>query len=107
MPTVICEHLSEEAKESIAKATRNEDLRLLALIRDNSKASLSDLSAKMEWTLHDGKPNKMKAKRAIGRMKKLVIEGISGWELTPAGTATLDQKPGVTAQDDNDELQEP
>jgi hypothetical protein len=68
---------------------------------------LSDLAIKMEWTLSDGKPNKMKAKRAIGRMKKLVKEGIRGWELTPAGTSALGQKSDVTPGDHGQDPEEP
>jgi hypothetical protein len=80
IPTVICEWISEGAKEEI-RAQKNEDQdRILALIDCDPKASLATLATKMGWKLHNGEPNKMKASRCIKDLQthKLVNETRAG-----------------------------
>jgi AAA domain len=88
IPTVICEWISDTAKEEIAKQKLNDEDQLLALIEADPKATQTSLATKMGWKLHSGEPNKMKAKRAIDAMKrtKLINETRAGnYRLTEEG----------------------
>jgi hypothetical protein len=88
IPTVISNWISDTAKEEIAKQKLKDEDQLLALIEADSKATLTSLATKMDWKLHSGEPNKMKAKRAIEAMKraKLINETRAGnYRLTEDG----------------------
>jgi len=61
IPTVIAEHISEQAKEDIATAARQDEIRVLKLINQNPALSLSALATAMGWRLHSGEPNKVRA----------------------------------------------
>ena len=93
IPTVICEWISEGAKEEI-RAQKNADQdAILALIDGDPKASLSMLATKMGWKLHNGEPNKMKASRCIKDLQthKLVSETRAGnYVLTDKGQKARD-----------------
>jgi hypothetical protein len=93
IPTVICEWMSEGAKEEI-RAQKNADQdAILALIDGDPKASLSMLATKMGWKLHNGEPNKMKASRCIKDLQthKLVSETRAGnYVLTGKGQKARD-----------------
>jgi AAA domain len=70
IPTVVCDWLSDSAKENIAKQrVKDEDL-LLGFIEAEPAASLASLAVKMKWLLHSGEPNKPKVARAIKTLKK-------------------------------------
>jgi len=89
---VICECLTETATEEIAAASRNDEDAVLRLIEADPTATLSSLARKQGWTLYSGSPNKMKAKRCIGNLKraKLIQETRAGrYQLTPAGKWVL------------------
>jgi AAA domain len=92
LPTVICEHLTDQAREDIAEAGRKAEDEILALIDANPAATLGKLAQAMNWKLHDGGPNKMRAKRSVDTLKrtKLVEETRSGrYVLTPKGKKEL------------------
>jgi hypothetical protein len=90
MPTVVCDWISDGAKEEIAKQRVTDEDRLLAQIDADPKATLASLAAKMEWKLFSGEPNKMKVQRAIKGMKKLVTQTRAGnYSLTDEGKETL------------------
>jgi hypothetical protein len=74
MPTVVCDWISDGAKEEIAKQKVNDEDKLLALIDALPKATLASLATKMGWRLFNGEPNKMKVARTIKGMKKLVTQ---------------------------------
>jgi hypothetical protein len=92
IPTVVCDWISDSAKEDIAKQKVNDEDRLLALIDADPKASTATLATKMEWKLYNGDPNKMKVGRALKAMikHKLVRETRAGnYKLTDDGAAVL------------------
>ena len=91
LPTVICEALTDQASEDIAAAGRKDEDQILALIDADPKASLSKLAQSMNWKLHDGGPNKMRAKRCVGSLKrdKLIKETRGHHVLTDAGKMAL------------------
>jgi hypothetical protein len=93
IPTVICEYLTEQAKEEITAAGRKDEDKMLELISSNPRASYATLAAEMAWKLHSGDPNKMKSKRCVAALvkAKLIKETRSGgWTVTPAGKRVLD-----------------
>ena len=90
IPTVVCDWISEGAKEEIAKQRVTDEDRLLRLIQADPKATLASLATKMGWRLFNGDPHKMKVGRAIKGMKKLVTQTRAGnYSLTTEGEAVL------------------
>jgi hypothetical protein len=92
LPTVICECLTDQAREEIAAAGRKDEDKILAIIDGDPAASLAKLAQAMGWKLHDGGPNKMRAKRCVDALKKdkLVTELRNGrYGLTDAGKKVL------------------
>jgi hypothetical protein len=87
IPTVVCDWISDGAKEEIAKQRLNDEDRILAAIEADPKASTATLATKMGWTLYSGEPNKMKASRVIKTLKKekLITETRAGYQLTNKG----------------------
>jgi AAA domain len=90
IPTVVCDWISEGAKEEIAKQKATDEDRLLQFIQADPKATLGSLAAKMEWRMFNGDPYKVKVGRAIKSMKKLVKQTRGGnFKLTDEGKAIL------------------
>ena len=93
IPTVICEWISDKAKEEIrAQKTADED-QILALIDADPKASQATLAMKMGWKLHNGDPHKVKVGRCIKTLAhaKLIKETRAGnYRLTPEGQKALE-----------------
>ena len=87
LPTIIARHLSDTAKESIAKANDASQIELLKLIAKHPKASLTDLANMLGWKMKDGQPYKMRAKRGIAELQKakLIKKVFGKWELTKDG----------------------
>ena len=56
LPTVIARYISDDAKESIAKAHNADEDRLLRLIAKHPKASLTELATMMGWLLPGSRP---------------------------------------------------
>jgi hypothetical protein len=92
IPTVICEWISETAKEEIAAQAVSDQDRLLGFIDADSKASQATLATKMEWKLHNGDPHKVKVGRCIERLEKdkLITKTRAGhYHLTSKGKSAL------------------
>jgi hypothetical protein len=92
IPTVIAEHISEQAKEDIAAAARENENRALKLISVNPSLTLSTLATAMGWKLHSGEPNKMKASRIVKELLRLkyIKETRTGrYKITPEGMKVL------------------
>jgi hypothetical protein len=92
IPTVVCDWISDSAKEDIAKQKVTDEDRLLTLIDADPKASTATLATKMEWKLYNGEPNKMKVGRALKTMikHKLIKETRAGnYRLTDEGKAAM------------------
>lgn len=94
IPTVIATHLSDLAREEVAKAARGREDQLLAALAapENSRASMSELATLLNWRQGDGTPYKMLVKRTMDALKraKLITIGRHGPELTPAGRKAID-----------------
>jgi hypothetical protein len=73
IPTVIAKHLSEAAKEDIARANLSDRQRLFAEIEKDGKASVSEYAARCGWLIKNQKPNKNKVHRMIALLKKLKL----------------------------------
>jgi hypothetical protein len=92
IPTVVCDWISDTAKEEIAKQKLNDEDLILAAIDADPKASQTSLAVKMGWKLYSGEPNKMKAQRLLKALKaaKLVTETRAGkYRLTNEGKKAL------------------
>jgi len=92
IPTVIAEHISDQAKEDIAAAAELDQNKVLAFMKDNPTASQSSIATAMRWNYHDGKPNKSRAARCLKALvkDKLIKETRSGrYLLTKEGEAVL------------------
>jgi hypothetical protein len=92
IPTVICEHISEKAREDIAAATQLDENAVLQFISTNAKVSQASVATAMGWKLHSGDPNKMKAGRIIKTLvkDKLLKEARRGrYALTEEGKKAL------------------
>jgi len=83
IPTVVCDHISDQAKEEIAKQKVSDEDQVLAIINADPAASLATIATKMEWKLFSGEPNKMRAKRSLAALKaaKLIKETRTGKHL--------------------------
>jgi hypothetical protein len=92
LPTVVCDWISDTAKEEIAKQkSKDEDL-ILTAIDEDPKASQASLAVKMKWMLYSGEPNKMKVSRVLKALKgaRLITETRSGrFQLTGDGRKAL------------------
>jgi DNA-binding IclR family transcriptional regulator len=72
----------------MAAAGRHDEDEVLRLIDADPAATLAKIARAMNWKMHDGDPNKMRAKRCVDALKraKLVRETRTGrWQLTPEG----------------------
>ena len=56
LPTIVARHLSEIAKETIAKANDASQVELLKLVAKHPKASLAELANMVGWKMKDGQP---------------------------------------------------
>jgi hypothetical protein len=92
IPTVIAEHISEQASEEITAAARANENRALQFIDQNPALTQVTLAVAMGWKLHNGDPYKMKAKRLIDKLMKtkLIKENrTGGYKITSQGTKAL------------------
>jgi hypothetical protein len=92
--TVIAEHLSDTAQEEMAKASRWDEDQVLQLIRRNQRASFADVASELRWLGKDGKPNRSKAQRTLGRLQrdKLIKKDRGRYEITDKGKQALKQE---------------
>lgn len=92
IPTVICEWMSDETKDNIAKAVRMDQDAVLKFISENPTASNASIAIAMKWKLYNGGPNKMKASRCVKTLikHKLIKETRGGqYRLDRAGEKVL------------------
>jgi hypothetical protein len=95
IPTVICEWVSDKEKERIAAQVVIDEDAVLKIISDDPKATQPNIATKMDWRLHNGEPNKMRAGRCIKALlkHKLIRETRRGnYVLTDDGKRALEQK---------------
>jgi DNA polymerase len=83
MPTVICEHLSEQGQADLEKETRNEEDAILELVKQQPTISLSQMATQMGWYTHDDKPNRSRVQRRIKMLikDKLIKKNRDVWEI--------------------------
>ena len=96
IPTVIAEHISEQAKEEIAAAAQQDEDAVLAFISNNAAASQASIATAMGWKLYNGEPNKMKAGRcikALVKAKLIKMTRVGRYKLTPEGEKVLKGEP--------------
>ena len=92
IPTVIAEHISDQAQEDIAAAARQNENAVLAFIATNPTASQASIATAMGWKLYSGVPNRMKAGRCIKALikaKLIKITRAGRYKLTPEGEKAL------------------
>jgi hypothetical protein len=92
LPTVIAEHIGEQARDDIAAAAARDEDAVLGYVSNNPNASTSTIAAAMGWTLYSGEPNKMKAHRCIKELiKAKLIKRTRGgrYKLTSEGRKEL------------------
>jgi hypothetical protein len=91
IPTVIAEPISEQAKDEIAAAAQADEIRVLQFISLNPAFTQATLATAMEWKLHSGEPNKMRALRTLEKLQKakLIKETRGRYKLTPEGKKAL------------------
>jgi AAA domain len=92
IPTVICECLTDNAKDEIASAKRKDEDEILRKIDADPTITYRALAIAMGWRLNNGDPNKTKAERCVANLEhaKLIKETRSGrWKITPEGTKAL------------------
>ena len=98
IPTVIAEHISDQAKDDIAAAAHKDEDAVLAFIGSNPAASWASIAIAMGWKLFNGDPHKTKAARCIKALvkAKLVKPTRSGhYKLTPERKGTKRRGPGM------------
>ena len=91
IPTVVCDWISDGAKEEITAQTVADENQMLATL-DAIQSSLSSLAGKMGWALFNGDPNKSKVRRCLKSLKnaKLIKETRAGkHRLTDEGKKVL------------------
>jgi len=92
LPTVIAEHISEQAKDDIAAAAHQDEDAALAFISTNPTASWAAIATAMGWRLFNGEPHKTKVARCIKALvkAKLIKATRTGhYRLTPEGEKEL------------------
>jgi hypothetical protein len=89
---VVCDWISDGAKEEITAQTVADENQMLATLDADPSASLSSLAGKMGWALFNGDPNKTKVRRCLKSLKnaKLIKETRAGkHRLTDEGKKVL------------------
>jgi hypothetical protein len=92
IPTVVCDWISDTAKEEIAKQKTNDEDRVLAIIDADPSASWATIATRMGWKLFSGEPNKTKAARCLKSLEaaKLIKQTRAGkYRLTDNGRDAL------------------
>jgi hypothetical protein len=92
IPTVVCDWISDQAKEKIAKQKVSDENQVLAIIDADPGVSLAAIAIKMEWKLFSGEPHKTRVVRCLKALKdaKLIKETRAGKHvLTDEGKKAL------------------
>jgi hypothetical protein len=87
LPTVICEHLSDQAQADIEMETRSEEDAVLDLMKEHPTISLAQIASLMGWHTFGDKPNRSRAQRRVKALlkDKLVKKTRTGWEIVTKG----------------------
>ena len=101
IPTVIATHLSEAAKDEIAKTARSDENRVLGALVADPSASYAQIARNLGLSLKSGDPNKMAVSRIVKKLKdaKLVTMERDKPVITEKGEKAL--KGDVTASAKN------
>ena len=101
IPTVIATHLSEAAKDEIAKTARSDENRVLGALVADPSASYTQIARNLGLALKSGDPNKMAVSRIVKKLKdaKLVTIERDKPVITEKGKKAL--KGDVTASAKN------
>jgi hypothetical protein len=94
IPTIVAEYLSDTAQEEMTKTSRCDEDLVLQALAGNPRASFADLAASLGWYAKNGKPNRTKAQRILGRLQrdKLIKKDRGHYEITEKGQKALKQK---------------
>jgi hypothetical protein len=96
MPTVVCDHLSTDAKEVMEQAEFADQGKILAEMVRNPRASIADLAVHMGWYYASGKPDKSKVQRYVKTLikQKLVKKHLKDWIMTGTAKAKMNGSGG-------------
>jgi hypothetical protein len=92
IPTVIAEHISDQAQEDMAATARLDENKVLGFIWTHKDASYASIAVFMDWKLYSGKPHKMKAKRCVDSLIKAKLiksTRVGNYRVTPEGKKVL------------------
>jgi hypothetical protein len=94
IPTIVAEHLSDIAQEEMVKASRCDEDMTLKIVEERPRVSFAELAAALGWTTKDGKPNRSKAQRVLGRLERdrLIGKHRGRYEVTEKGRKALKQE---------------
>jgi hypothetical protein len=106
MPTVVCDWISDTAKEEITKQKLADEDLILAAIDADPNASWASMAVKMGWKLFSGEPNKTKVSRCLRALDKakLIKQTRSGkYRLSAEGKKALKgSQTGDSSDEPND-----
>jgi hypothetical protein len=71
IPSCMCEFISEQANEEIAKAKIANENKVLELIRQNPDISRAAIATAMKWNFRNGDPDKSRVRRCVETLIKL------------------------------------
>ncbi len=77
IPTVICEWISEKAKEELAEQRVGDEDAILKMIARDQRATHASMAQAMGWQLYSGEPNKMRVSRCIASLVKAKLVKVS------------------------------
>src|SRR6185312_8742053 len=96
MPTVVCEHLSTDAKETMEQEMFIDEGRMLAEMMRKPRVSYAELAVHMGWYFFDGKPDKSRVQRYVKSLtrQKLVKKHLQLWEVAAVQKAKMNGSGG-------------
>ena len=103
MPTVVCEHLSIDAKEVMEQAEILDQGKILAEMARNPRASIAELAIHMGWYFPlTGKPARSKVQGYVKTLiqQKLVKKHLQSWIVTSLVKSKLNGKGDCTVPAD-------
>jgi hypothetical protein len=94
MPTVVCEHLSIDAKEVLEQAESVDQAKILAEMIRKPRNSLADLAIHMGWYYSNGKPDRSRMQRYVRTLtkQKSVKKHLQFWVVAGAAKSKLNGK---------------
>jgi hypothetical protein len=89
--TIVAEHLSDAAQEEMVKASRCDEDMALKIVEGRPRVSFAELATELSWIARDGKPNRSRAQRVLGRLQhdKLIKKDRGRYEVTQKGQKAL------------------